>query len=94
MNKKNPNLNRHFKDRIPDDIIYYTNGKQRASIISQRRLTEKRTFQTTPEMSQAINDIAALAGISPSDVIRNAIEHAIPHMVEELRRCGRSMPGP
>ena len=45
-------------------------------------------------MSQAINSSAALAGISPSDVIRNAIEHAIPHMVEELRRRGRSMPGP
>ena len=84
----------HARDRKPTDIQYYLDRHQRAQLLAHRRLTESITFKATPDMRRVIEHIAAAAGISPSDVIRNAIDHAVPIMAEELAKRGRSMRGP
>ena len=78
----------YFKDRKPNNLIYYVDGDEKVRILSQRRLTETQTFKITREMREAIIKIAEHADITTSDVIRNAIEYALPKMAEELRKRG------
>lgn len=74
-----------LEDCKPNNIIYYVDNNEKVKILSQRRLTETQTFKITPEMRNAIIKIAADADITTSDVIRGAIEYALPKMTEELK---------
>lgn len=73
----------NIRNRKPIDIAYYLTPEQR-EMLAQTRLSESITFKTTPIMRRAIEDIAAAAGMRSSDVVRNAIAHAIPIMQKEL----------
>ena len=67
-------------------------NNEKAKILSQRRLTETQTFKITREMRNAITKIAENADITTSDVIRSAIEYALPKMAEELRKSEHHNP--
>ena len=73
---------KHARDLKPKDI----EGTNLASLLRSESYNRKKSFNISPQMERVIDHVAEKAGISPSNVIRNALAYALPLMLAELQR--------